>query len=244
MQKARQPSYRKFKNPAVVGGIAYEDAGGIETQDLEPTDQEGICGLKRRTFWIVITFAVILVVGAVVGGAVAGILTKKRSNATTPIDQMSTPAPTTPPVQPPPASAPSPPPTATNSLGLPYPTSGITGLAANSCNSSGGQNYTIGGQTFIPFCKFDFTGGSPTYDNTGPVIDVFRQIAYTFEECMGFCVSFNKDINSNDGRCHAITYNANLTFSVSTQRGNCFLKNARGVSTTSESYVASAVLAP
>jgi hypothetical protein len=80
--------------------------------------------------------------------------------------------------------------------------------------------------------------GWPAFVGDDVVKDIHRTITYTFEDCMNYCETYNK--NNPPTKCAAVTYNANLTSSVAGQDGNCFLKDRRGSAVSSDSLVASA----
>ena len=54
--------------------------------------------------------------------------------------------------------------------------------------------------------------------------DLEAVTTYTFESCMNACDNYNV---KNDGACKAVTYNTDLTTSVSFSGGNCIFKNDR-----------------
>lgn len=54
--------------------------------------------------------------------------------------------------------------------------------------------------------------------------------AYSFEECIEECESYNDSKRQQDAECFAISFFGNLTHSFSKMKwsGNCFLKTGRG----------------
>jgi hypothetical protein len=44
-----------------------------------PLEEQRICGLRRKPFWIILVIAIVLVKGAVVGGVVGGVVKGKDS---------------------------------------------------------------------------------------------------------------------------------------------------------------------
>lgn len=66
--EAAQPGKEVFNSSAEGMKVDYAGAGWTRPEPL-------ICGMRKRTFWIVLVVAVVVVVGAVgggVGGALAG----------------------------------------------------------------------------------------------------------------------------------------------------------------------------
>ena len=115
-------------------------------------------------------------------------------------------------------------------------TSGTTGIAAFSCNSTANSQYTSNVTSspvsFAEVCYTDFLTGKPTWNATSG-IDIVSGVAspatvYTFEACMDECAEFNSKLTGKATPCLAVTYKANLTENVQDFGGNCFLKNARG----------------
>ncbi len=132
-------------------------------------------------------------------------------------------------------------------------TSGTTGIAAFSCNSTvAGSTYTTSGTTFTEQCYTDYANGGPVWNSTttsASTTENFTNIGqftvYTFEDCMQQCAQWNDQIQqgSSTKQCVSVSYSANLTATVASLAGNCFIKPARGAPTTSGSLWASAYIA-
>lgn len=220
--------------------------------ELEPSQKRKKKCRPPRIFWILLALFVVCLVVGLVGGIIGSRSTQHKSASKGYISPYpwkdeayvtvnreftssivsSTPTST-------PAIASSK--TATSTSSTPA-SSGTTGIAANSCTSITPLTYkSPSGQSFLEFCFTDFPNGDNSYDGNGTVSDIGRTITYTFEDCMNACVTWNE---GNSGlQCAAVTYNANLTSAVAGTGGNCFFKNKRGVSITSEALVASAAVA-
>ena len=115
-------------------------------------------------------------------------------------------------------------------------TSGTTGIAAYSCNSTTDSLYTSNATSnpvgFRETCYTEFLDGKPIWNATSQS-DIVSEVTspvtvYTFQKCMDECAQHNANLDRDELACHAVTYAANLTWSVSRLGGNCFLKNARG----------------
>jgi hypothetical protein len=108
-------------------------------------------------------------------------------------------------------------------------TSGSTGLAEFSCNSTETTS-SSDGTPYIQECFTQYQVGHPSYysatnnvtmSNLGGKITV-----YTFQACLDECDERNAA--GTEPPCRAVTYYANLTVPVNAWGGNCFLKNDRG----------------
>ena len=73
----------------------------------------------------------------------------------------------------------------------------------------------------------------------GSVQDISDVITYTFEACMDRCDRWNS--KGETPACRAVTYDQNLTSSVSHNGGNCVLKSTSGATDPAYDYIASAV---
>lgn len=96
----------------------------------------------------------------------------------------------------------------TDASALSVPTSGV--VVSFNCDQRSGQNQTLtlpsGGQEFIYSveCGVDMTGGS----NGG--VDLFAATAYTFEDCLRVCSSYNA--NSGTDACKGVSFNTGMYF--------------------------------
>lgn len=159
--------------------------------------------------------AVILVIGAVVGGAVGGTQARKNksmsantsSSAGSSTMTLST-NPTTSTVTSPASTTAT---VSTSTTSYPVPTSGV--LALN-CPAINGTQYTTqsgsSSYTFLLFCQTDFRSISQDIDSS---------IQYSFDSCINNCALRNSA--NKLPQCQGLTFDANLT---SYKVANCFLK--------------------
>nr|POE96458.1 hypothetical protein CFP56_56508 [Quercus suber] len=115
-------------------------------------------------------------------------------------------------------------------------TSGYTGITALTCNDTSSYSSPYAAM-FTEECQKSYIAGQPSYtsDSTLLVANLFGLTLYTFEACMDECAkrnlqfTYSETYPLNGTRCEAVSYYADLTASVGAWRGNCFLKNVRGV---------------
>ncbi|KAJ5125961.1 hypothetical protein N7526_008138 [Penicillium atrosanguineum] len=215
-----------------------------------------ICGLRARTFWILLVIIVFAVAGGV-GGGVGGTLiiqnrdqkvaltdtsdrTQQGSNTsstttnTSPLSSTSS------------ASTSGTTTTGRASTTSSAPiTSGTNGLAANPCP---GKNLTtIEGSDdsiFTILCSVDWPSGEKSQYGNVTVEDLtVPSTAYTLKECIADCVNFN-NAEPGESPCRGVVYTANLTAAFDGgQDGNCFLKNTIGrYFPTSDTSMAAGIL--
>ncbi|KAH7063586.1 hypothetical protein B0J12DRAFT_643264 [Macrophomina phaseolina] len=70
--------------PQAISNGAADAPEVVRKQDGEPSStarQSRICGLRRRTFWIVLAIAIFVIIGAAVGGGVGGALSNRGSSS-------------------------------------------------------------------------------------------------------------------------------------------------------------------
>ncbi|KAI4600056.1 hypothetical protein KJ359_001157 [Pestalotiopsis sp. 9143b] len=209
---------------------AHAGYSGGEYKSLPPGQQEKgdrkrICGLAVPTFIFFIILGIV-VIGASVGGAVGGVTATnnaKQAAAASASGSAATGTASTSLTNQPMATA------TTSSLGsqttdasaLSVPTSGV--VVSFNCDQRSGQNQTLtlpsGGQEFIYSveCGVDMTGGS----NGG--VDLFAATAYTFEDCLRVCSSYNA--NSGTDACKGVSFNTELSTARDHDNGNCWAKN-------------------
>jgi hypothetical protein len=118
-------------------------------------------------------------------------------------------------------------------------TSGTTGIAAFTCNSTvADSDYTTSDTTFTEECYCDYVNGGAVWNsttNSASKTETFSNIGqftvYSFEDCMGQCARWNDQLQpgGDTKQCVSVSYCANLTDVVGSLAGNCFLKPARGV---------------
>jgi hypothetical protein len=115
--------------------------------------------------------------------------------------------------------------TTSTSSTLPISTSLISvppsGKVVTGCPGLGGTlQRSIVGSTSWNFqikCQGDFLG------RTNAEIDIMAMRAYTFNDCLKACATYNKQKGSN--ACRAVAFNADLEY---TGNGNCYIKNGTG----------------
>lgn len=214
---------------------AYEDR-----QDGAPLPgkKKRILGLSAALFWVLVGLVILLVLGISLGVGLGVGLSQRATSSSTPASSTlpsSAPAQVTTTSASTSSSAPS---TATStqastSSSAPV-TSGTTGVADNSCTHSVPTTYYSNANpqiTFTTYCFTDWPNRDAAADGNGTVADLRFATLYTFEDCMDECVRYNEDLTAGESRCAGVTYNSNLTsiVAIGQQGGNCFLKNATGV---------------
>lgn len=114
-----------------------------------------------------------------------------------------------------------------------FVTSGKTGIADYRCNDT--DVVTVSETPYKQECNVYY----PTNKNRvspSPMIwlkNIRDSVtAYSFEECIEACESYNESKDAEDSECFAVSFFFLLETSVSFSRmkwkGNCFLKNGRG----------------
>lgn len=94
------------------------------------------------------------------------------------------------------------------------------------------------GITYREYCAEDFPAGRDG------VRDISKMTTYTFQACIDACDSYNTQRDTrNDLECLAMTYDANLTSSISAFNANFYLKDAQGTGLASENSTSSAAKA-
>ncbi|KAI0159561.1 hypothetical protein GGR57DRAFT_499888 [Xylariaceae sp. FL1272] len=179
-------------------------------RDPEDTPARPILGLRRPTFFLSLALIVVILaaaIGAGVGGSVAANNAKKScttnaASLSSPMSIVTTTATVT--IE---AGA-----TSTATAGrLVVP----TGVVALDCPSLSGTSETIklGSKSWVfdLTCGTDFAGG-----------DIGAVIVYSLNDCLQACAAHN--FFSGDDSCQHVTFNANQTFEVPKDYGNCWLK--------------------
>ena len=84
-------------------------------------------------------------------------------------------------------------------------------------------------------CGIDYQVNVLNWNSTSNITNVALRTTYSFEACMDQCSLFNSQqvspsqaANGGVDNCQAVTYNANLTFALADNGGNCWLKSSRG----------------
>ncbi|KAK5958753.1 hypothetical protein OHC33_000596 [Knufia fluminis] len=147
-------------------------------------------------------------------------------------------------------------------------TSGMTGMAEIKCpginntqitfDSNGKlvntSTTTTASSNFQVRCAVHYPEGRDAENGDGTVKNVGSEylIAYTLEQCLGYCVEYNNqtsraasvDPDENGSGCLAVSYNANLTDALQVENygRNCWLKDRVGTSKQAKGYTESAVL--
>lgn len=118
-------------------------------------------------------------------------------------------------------------------------TSGSTGLAQFSCNSTETTLSPGHGVPYTQECYTQYQTNHPSYYSTPSHNITMTNLGgkitvYTFQDCLDKCDEWNLSAGGGDGggggqpACRAVTYYANLTVPIQRYGGNCFLKNDRG----------------
>lgn len=189
------------------------------------------CGISKKAFWLFVALAVAISLGLGIGLGVGLGIDRKRDNDHASSEPLTTSHTTVSSVG------------STSTSTIAPVTSGVQGLAANSCTFKDPRTYRArGGATFVEYCFTDWPNGVAASNGRGKVKDLKYTIAYTFEACMEDCVEYNDSGGTSGVRCFAVTYNSNLTSAISGQGGNCFLKDSKGIEVQASDMSASAAL--
>ncbi|KFA60451.1 hypothetical protein S40285_10601 [Stachybotrys chlorohalonatus IBT 40285] len=236
--------------PEVVLGSGAHEGIWYHKQDT-PGDaapaQRRICGVRARTFWIILGVAVTLVIAAIAGG-VAAALTSRSSTSDGSVNQdISTsssaslsPSSTESSASPPPSSEP--PTTSTVSISTTTVVLPTTTLLRD-CPSSNGTIYEAdydSEEEPLMFRKFCTAG----FRHVRNGIDVINEPTQSLNDCINMCVDYN-DRNStaiaagNNQTCNAVCWRSNEQLgNVNQIPGQCFgfttLNNSAGFQVTDE----------
>ncbi|KAI1125934.1 hypothetical protein F5Y10DRAFT_294207 [Nemania abortiva] len=204
-----------------------EDASIAIGESCSRPQKEKSRVLSRRRLWVVVTFGILVIIIAVIGGLLGGLLLKRGSTdgekatvSSTPIELSGTTtfSSTTTPVSPSPTSS-TPSLISTTSsasttiLATAFPTSGTLSLDCPAINATEeSRNVSNGKYIFEIYCGFD------GYGSQG---DSIPSNTYTINDCINQCAG----LNSIDGAqgCGGVVWNGNLT-SAFVQGGNCYFK--------------------
>ncbi|KFY61607.1 hypothetical protein V496_04957 [Pseudogymnoascus sp. VKM F-4515 (FW-2607)] len=172
-----------------------------------------ICGLARRTFWIVLVVVAIVIVAAAVGGGVGGSMAAKDSNKSENNQSSPTPTSTSTPTS---STTPTSSSTSTSSItpAGPFPTSGVLPLDCPAINGTTYSTIPSGSSsnyTYLINCDVNYEGP-----------DVFKTRTRTLDLCMDECAK-HSDANSNNP-CALVVWIGNLTLALPNTDGNCYLK--------------------
>ncbi|KAI1822401.1 hypothetical protein F4861DRAFT_389588 [Xylaria intraflava] len=201
--KMSQPGLEVTCGPPAPAPV-YEMLKSPTVQKQEPT----ILGVRRPTFFLSVALAIVII-AAVIGGGVGGSLAVQ--NAKSSCENTHGPAPVALTIT---NAAPSAAPSATaTSTGGPLVVP--TGVVKLDCpNITDDINIVLGTDVwvFTPVCGVDYTGS-----------DFGGLVAYSLHDCLEACASHNHFSGKNE--CTAITFQANQTFYIPTNYGNCWLKS-------------------
>lgn len=215
---------------------AYEDR---QNGTSLPGKRKKILGISVALFWVLVGLVILLVLGISLGVGLGVGLSQRATSSTTSASSTSSssaPAQVTTTSAANSSTAPSTTtstqPSTTSSAPV---TSGTTGVADNSCTHSVPTTYysNVDPQiSFTTYCFTDWPNHDAAADGNGTIVDLSYTILYSFEDCMDECVRYNEGLTSGESKCAGVTYNSNLTsiVAIGQQGGNCFLKNATGVS--------------
>lgn len=227
----QSPNYGYVQKP-------YEDR---QNEAPLPKRRKKILGLPIALFWVIVGLVVLLVLGISLGVGLGVGLSQRAASSSTSSgssasssaqDQATTTSASLSSTSTAPSTTTSTPASSTSTAPV---TSGTTGVADNSCTHSVPTTYYSEADksvSFTTYCFTDWPNHDTAADGNGTVADLKYTILYTFEDCMDECVRYNADLASGETKCAGVTYNSNLTsiVAVGQQGGNCFLKNATGVS--------------
>lgn len=147
--------------------------------------------MRPRVALVVGALAVLLVVGAVVGGTVGGLAARNSqteaggSSSTVPVSTSATVSPTST--------------TSTStSTSIPTPSNSVVPLNCPAINAT--QYNTESGSSFIIYCQMSLEGSTPI---------VLSVMQYSIDDCIDTCVEYS--LNNTDAPCQGIGFGANLT---------------------------------
>lgn len=175
-------------------------------QDIDFPNRH-ICGLRRKTFWIVLAVATVVVVGAAVGGGVGGALSNRSSASASASSSsgVSSTAPTT---------------TVPSSVSITTTTiAGPTQTLLRDCPSSNNSLYEVAfGSDQFEFRKMCSVKLAGTGDN------VVNDKTTSFDDCISRCASYNNAnrteiASGSSGVCNAVCWRNSLS---SDWPGQCF----------------------
>ncbi|KFA81381.1 hypothetical protein S40288_11105 [Stachybotrys chartarum IBT 40288] len=251
------PAKAVYSAPEVAPGNAPEVVPGSAHEGLRYYKQDApggaapahrrICGVRARTFWILLGVAVTLVIAAVAGG-VAAALTSRNSSSDGSVNQdistssgasLSTSS-TESSAPPPPSSAPS----TTSTVSISTTTVALPTITLlRDCPSSNGTVYEAdydSEEEPIMFRKFCTAG----FRHVRNGIDLINEPTQSLNDCINTCVNYN-DRNStaiaagNNQTCNAVCWRSNEQLgNVNQIPGQCFgfttLNNSAGFQITDE----------
>lgn len=182
-------------------------AGDFPAYQHSDSSKRHICGLRRKTFWIVLAIATVVVIGAAVGGGVGGALSNRSStsaSASAPASSHTT-APTT---------------TVASSVSVTTTTLvGPTQTLLRDCPSSNNSLYEVSfGADQFKFRKMCSAKLAGSGDN---VVNIKTG---SLDDCVNRCASYNNEnrteiSSGSSGVCNAVCWRNSLS---SDWPGQCF----------------------
>ncbi|KAJ4988913.1 hypothetical protein SVAN01_05537 [Stagonosporopsis vannaccii] len=224
------PKYPTPNPGSDTNKIAYESA----VHEHKPP--QTICGLRKRTFWILVGVAIVVVAAAVGGGVGGALASRSSSNATTSSsssdDSSNNAAQTTQSSAQPSAQSPSTSATPTSSTPAPALTTTTIVGPANSpqptllrdCPSSNNTLYTVTyGSKSYQFRKLCNDAYLNINGVTAPVQGVFS----TLDECIDKCASYNRNnataiAAGRDPICNSVCWRNTFDGRNDWEGGHCF----------------------
>lgn len=107
--------------------------------------------------------------------------------------------------------------------------SGTTGIANYSCTNGYIYPTKNNPTAFTEDCNSDYADNWAGWNHTDANPTIVHNLkfltSYSFEDCMEQCAIYNKHVQPGNATCQAVTYNANLTFSIATDGGSRVFSN-------------------
>ncbi|KFX90948.1 hypothetical protein V490_06170 [Pseudogymnoascus sp. VKM F-3557] len=174
-----------------------------------------ICGVAKRTFWILLVVAIVIVAAAV-GGGVGGSIAAKNANKSEDNQSPSSASPSTPSATPTSSGDPTSSSTPTSSVtpAEPFPTAGVLPLDCPARNETHYSTVPPGSSknyTYRIDCDVNYKGA-----------DLKKTKTNTIDLCIDECAKMSD--KNPDKPCGLIVWIGNVTLAVPNTGGNCFLK--------------------
>ncbi|KAH7324246.1 hypothetical protein B0I35DRAFT_475508 [Stachybotrys elegans] len=220
------------------------------TPSIPPKEKARVCGVKRRTFWVILGVALAIIIAAVAGGVAGALISRNgssegSSDQSTEADPSSDGSPSS--TAPPPfltTSGPlttEPATTSTQSLSTTTVTLARTTLIRD-CPSADGSLYDASYEDNEPLVFRKFCTAGLRHVLNG--VDLINQPEQSLNDCINACVDYNirnrTDIATGDNQpCNAVCWRSNEQLSNINQiPGQCFgyttLNNSMGFQVTDE----------
>lgn len=228
-ERPEQQKYAYYSPEPIIPASYGEDTHKIPyTQAVHEQDQpRTICGIRKRTFWIVLIVAIIVIVAAV-GGGVGGALANRSSSTSQASSQSQSPAPSGAKSTAPASLSTTPTPTSSETTAS-LSTSTIAGPTSTilrDCPSSNDTLYTTNfGSSKMQFrkaCEISFTGAPGQKDSLATPVA-------SLDECINLCAAYNiqnrTEIENRTGRsgiCNAVCWRNTFDSINDWPGGMCF----------------------